>query len=75
MTTIDYNDDLRKPGTGLLTRMGLAFAGWRQRAAHRRAMHTLSAYDARLIRDVGLNPEDLQNSFNQRHRSIWLNPL
>lgn len=78
MTTIDYDLPAGlKPGTSLLTRMGPAFAGWRQRASHRRAMHTLSGYDTRLLRDIGLNPEDVENSFDAsaRHRSIWLNPL
>ena len=77
MTTIDYNDlpAIEKPSFRPFAWMGTAFRTWRERAWRRRAMHDLSHLDARLLRDIGIDWEDVHDGILGHRRRVWLNPL
>jgi uncharacterized protein YjiS (DUF1127 family) len=77
MTTIDYSDQplAERRRLDLLGWLGRIIANRREAARRRRAMQGIAALDAHLLRDIGLNVEDIDRGVLGKHRSIWLNPL
>jgi uncharacterized protein YjiS (DUF1127 family) len=47
----------------------------RRRRAEQVLISKLSHYDAHLLRDMGLNPADIERSFQNRNMSLLFNPL
>ncbi|HEY0855340.1 MAG TPA: hypothetical protein VGD86_10970 [Devosia sp.] len=77
MTTIDCNDlpvDERR-SLSLFTRLGAAFANWREQSRRRRALGNVLDLDAYMLRDIGLSADDLDRAARGKNRSIWLEPL
>jgi uncharacterized protein YjiS (DUF1127 family) len=50
-------------------------SGWRRRRAERLALLELSRLDARLLRDIGIHPADVQDALYGRGSSVWLDPM
>jgi uncharacterized protein YjiS (DUF1127 family) len=82
MTTTDYSQvDAYAGANAKPKRHGFAaiLKGWvaarRVRRAERQALTDLSHLDAHLLRDIGLNPGDVQAALRGGHSSVWLNPL
>lgn len=47
----------------------------RRRSATRRALKELSQLDARLLRDIGIDPADVHDAFMGNRLSVLLNPI
>jgi uncharacterized protein YjiS (DUF1127 family) len=47
----------------------------KKKRAQRIALRELSQLDARLLRDIGIEPLDVYDALTGRHRSIILNPI
>jgi uncharacterized protein YjiS (DUF1127 family) len=77
MTTFDTSDALivaPKPA-GLFTRIVRAVEAYRARRAQRRVLLHLSQYDAHMLRDMGLDPRDIEDALNARSLSLLFHPL
>lgn len=48
---------------------------YRLHKARRRAMIYLSHYDAHMLRDIGIDPRDVEDAINDRRRSLLLHPI
>ena len=76
MTTMELNDSLPSERAGFFSRIAKLFAAWR--AANRRqdALLELSHLDARLLRDIGIEPMDVYDAVNRKvGHSVLLNPI
>ena len=76
MTTLEISDPLvapRKPR--LFARLFAAIQRDFERRARYRALIALSRYDAYLLRDIGIDPEDVEDALNGRHSSLLLEPI
>ena len=77
MTTLEADDLLvassRKPG--LFTRLWKAIERNRQQRASQRILQHLMHYDAHMLRDMGIDPRDIEDAFNRRSMSVLLYPL
>jgi uncharacterized protein YjiS (DUF1127 family) len=64
-----------KPGRrGFVARLKAWLSARRAQQAGRLALIELSQLDAHLLRDIGINPADVQAALRRRRRSIWLHP-
>ena len=77
MTTLDFSSSDAAP-----TKRASIFAGlkamwlrFKQRRKTARAIHELSQLDARLLRDMGIEPLDVYDALNGRNRSLLFNPM
>jgi uncharacterized protein YjiS (DUF1127 family) len=76
MTTYDINEAASpERGFSLGAWLAKVTLAWRKKAHRRRATLELSAMDARLLRDIGLDWEDVHDGIVGRRRAILLNPL
>lgn len=75
MTTYEMNDAARERGFNLAAWLGRVFSAWRRNAHRRQAIQDLSTLDARLLRDVGIDWEDVHDGILGYRRSILFNPL
>ena len=61
MVTLVHTDDLRaEPRPNVFAALGLAWQGYRQRRADRRALALAGLRGPRLVADMGLDPEAVQ---------------
>lgn len=74
MTTMELNETLSAPRSRLAAAIARALAAWRQRRRFRRQVIELSQLDARLLRDMGIEPADVADALRGRKSSILLNP-
>ena len=78
MTTIDYHD---LPMEASLTRrrpfaaLRDWYAAMQRRRNARLTMAELSRLDARLLRDIGINPMDVRDAYEGRSSSILFDPI
>jgi uncharacterized protein YjiS (DUF1127 family) len=77
MTTLDYLSSeasaaKRPSALASLKAMWLRF---KQRRKTARAIRDLSQLDARLLRDIGIEPLDVYDALNGRNRSILFDPM
>ena len=77
MTTYEMNDATatRERRFNLVAWLRTVVSAWRKNAHRRRAIQDLSALDARLLRDIGIDWEDVDDGILGRRRSILLHPL
>lgn len=77
MTTLDLFEPVtaRTEHPVVLAGLRRLWASFNSRRQARRALHELSYMDARLLRDMGIEPLDVYDALNGRRRSILLNPL
>ena len=75
MTTLDLNDGLPAARAGFFAGLLRALARGAERRRRQREIIELSRLDARLLRDVGLEPIDVYDALNGRQRSILFNPV
>jgi uncharacterized protein YjiS (DUF1127 family) len=78
-TTTDYSDiPAAVPERGGLNLLGL-LRSWatkaRQRREGRLTMFELSRMEEHLLRDMGINPADVEAAFAGRRSSVWLDPM
>lgn len=77
MTTFDTSDGLvapnRKPGVLISLYEGMQRSF--RRRARRRALLSLSGYDAHLLRDMGIDPGDVTDALNRRSMSLLFYPI
>ena len=60
---------------GLLAAYFERLMNYRLHKARRRALIHLSHYDAHMLRDIGIDPRDVEDALNDRRRSLLLNPI
>lgn len=76
MTTIELNDtalDLSlQKRTGWLARW---FTRWRQRRMERATLAELERMNPHLLRDIGIEPQDVVDALEGRDSSVLLNPM
>ena len=77
MTAYEMNDATasQQRRFNLVAWLGTLVLAWRKNAHRRRAIHDLSALDERLLRDIGIDWEDVHDGILGRRRSILLHPL
>ena len=77
MTTIETSDQpIALPrSTGLFARVYQRLVDYRRYHARRKVLIHLSNYDAHLLRDLGIDPRDVEDAFNNRSRSLLFNPI
>ena len=77
MTTLDTNGVLivTPKAPGLFMRIVRTMATYRARRAHRRVLFHLSQYDAHMLRDMGLDPRDMEDALNMRRPSLLFDPI
>ena len=63
----------RHPGIFSLIR--LAVRRRHRRHVHRQALLHLSGYDAHMLRDMGIDPRDIETALNQGSFSVLLHPM
>ena len=77
MTTLEADDLLvatpSKPG--LIARLWQAMEQNRERRATRRILRHLMRYDDHMLRDIGIDPRDIEDAFNQRSLSVLMYPM
>ena len=77
MTTIETSDQpiaLPRP-MSLFARVYQQLVDYRFHQARRKVLIHLSNYDAHLLRDLGIDPKDVEDAFNNRSRSLLLHPI
>ena len=77
MTTIDINDRFtatvpRPARSNIFARW---FADWRRRRAQRITLGQLSHMIAHLLRDMGIEPQDVIDALEGRDSSLLFNPV
>lgn len=76
MTTLDVSDQLVAPRRlGFFARLSAAMQRSFERRARYRALISLSGYDAHLLRDMGIDPGDVEDALNGRYSSLLLEPV
>lgn len=77
MTTLDLFEPVAAGTERPVVLSGLRrlWASFNRRREERRALYELSYMDARLLRDMGIEPLDLYDALNGRGRSVLFNPL
>ncbi|MBN9309914.1 DUF1127 domain-containing protein [Devosia sp.] len=77
MTSIDIEDHLT-PATARSARPGPFrrwLASWRQRRLQRITLAELGRMDGYLLRDMGIEPQDVIDALEGRNRSLLFNPV
>lgn len=77
MTTFDINDSragttIRPARTSLIARW---FAAWRRRREQRLTLAQLTHLDDHLLRDMGIEPQDVIDALEGRASSALFNPV
>jgi len=77
MTTIDIEDGFpeaagRRARAGIIRRW---FANWQRRRVQRIALNELSSMDNYLLRDKGIEPQDVIDAMTGRDSSLLFNPV
>jgi uncharacterized protein YjiS (DUF1127 family) len=79
MTTIEYDgaavDTTRTETPRGGSWIGRLFAGIKRRHQQRLTLATLSHMDARLLRDIGIEPMDVENALSGINRSALFSPF
>jgi uncharacterized protein YjiS (DUF1127 family) len=76
MTTLDlYSAEATGSRVSLFTPFRKFIAGMKQRRLERRTMQVLSTMDARTLRDIGIEPQDVYDANLGRRLSVLLNPM
>jgi uncharacterized protein YjiS (DUF1127 family) len=77
MTTLESDDLLALPEkkANLLTRIYRAIARHRAWHARQQALIQLSHYDAHMLRDMGIDPADVDDALNRRSMSPLFYPI
>jgi uncharacterized protein YjiS (DUF1127 family) len=81
MTTIDHETmplavaGAQSPRFRMLQKIGELVAALGKAHQRRRAYQQLSTLDAHLLRDIGLNPDDLRDAFENRTTSLLFEPV
>ena len=78
MTTIDYHDlPMEAPATRRRPFAALRswFAQLQRQSNERHTRKVLSQLDARLLRDIGINPMDVRDAYDGRSGSILFDPI
>jgi uncharacterized protein YjiS (DUF1127 family) len=78
VTTMDINDsvpDALPEARGFLAGLRQVFARLAAARRRRNAIIEISRLDARLLRDMGIEPLDVYDALNGRRRSIVFNPV
>jgi uncharacterized protein YjiS (DUF1127 family) len=57
-----------------IRRIGAMFAALLKRRARRKALQQISTLDEHLLRDIGLNPQDFRDAFENRRSSLLFTP-
>jgi uncharacterized protein YjiS (DUF1127 family) len=77
MTTLELNEPLRDASratnrSGLVTRL---LRRWRERRAERATLMTLSRMQPHLLRDMGIEPDDIYDALDGKRSSVLFNPM
>jgi uncharacterized protein YjiS (DUF1127 family) len=78
MTTIDLYEPIperRGRHPALIAGIKRLWTSMQKRGARRRSIIELSRMDARLLRDMGIEPLDVTDALSGKRRSVWLNPM
>jgi uncharacterized protein YjiS (DUF1127 family) len=80
MTSIDHDTlplgiEAMPHRAGLVQRISAIFASLRKRRSRKRAIQQISALDEHLLRDIGLNPQDFRDAFENRRSSLLFVPF
>jgi uncharacterized protein YjiS (DUF1127 family) len=78
VTTMDINEsvpDALPERVGFFGELRQAVARFADARRKRRAIIEISRLDARLLRDIGIEPIDVYDALNGRRRSILFNPV
>ncbi len=61
--------------SGLIASAFQRLVDYRRHQARRKVLIHLSNYDAHMLRDMGIDPRDVEDALNDRSRSLLLNPI
>ena len=83
MTTMDYDDEIaigdllaRAPApSGPFAWLRRLMEWRRQKRLQRITAYELSHLDRHLLRDIGIEPDDVEAAFNGRRSSVLFNPV
>ncbi|HWA18884.1 MAG TPA: DUF1127 domain-containing protein [Devosia sp.] len=80
MTSIDHDSmplgiEDQQHRFGLLQAIAGFFAGLAKRRRRKRAIQQISTLDEHLLRDIGLNPQDFRDAFENRRSSLLFTPF
>jgi uncharacterized protein YjiS (DUF1127 family) len=59
----------------LLSQIGSLFGALRKRRSRKRSLQQLSQLDEHMLRDIGLNPQDFHDAFENRRSSLLFTPF
>jgi len=75
MTTIDIEDGFTQTVTRPIGPIRRWIAAWRKRRIQRIALTELSTMDSYLLRDMGIEPQDVMDALRSRDSSLLFNPV
>jgi len=76
MTTIETSDQGALPRPmSLFARAYQRLVDYRSHQARRKVLIHLSHFDAHLLRDIGIDPGDVEDVLNSRSLSLLLHPI
>lgn len=77
MTTIDINDSFARTTTGPARQNIIVrwFNAWRRNRRTRITLSELHHMDAYLLRDMGIEPQDVIDALEGRESSLLFNPV
>jgi uncharacterized protein YjiS (DUF1127 family) len=75
VTTIDIEDGFTQTVTRPTNPIRRWFAAWRKRRTQRIALDQLSHLDSYLLRDMGIEPQDIRDALAGRDSSLLFNPV
>ena len=75
MTTSEIEDSFTQTVTRPAGPIRRWFAAWRKRRSQRIALAELSHVDSRLLRDMGIEPQDVIDALRGRDSSLLFNPV